>query len=116
MNRPVRTALAAALALATAPAFAQTYSQTIFFGDSLTDSGHFRPVLIQVAGPQAAILGRFTTNPGLVWSEQLADFYAAAAVSANQGGSNYAVGGARTGTDTASQLGPVPSVQTQVAS
>ena len=116
MNRPVRTALAAALALATAPAFAQTYSQTIFFGDSLTDSGHFRPVLIQVAGPQAAILGRFTTNPGLVWSEQLADFYAAAAVSANQGGSNYAVGGARTGTDTASPLGPVPSVQTQVAS
>ncbi|OHE83841.1 MAG: hypothetical protein A2190_11845 [Lysobacterales bacterium RIFOXYA1_FULL_69_10] len=116
MNRPVRTALAAALALAAAPAFAQTYSQTVFFGDSLTDSGHFRPVLVQMGGPQAAILGRFTTNPGLVWSEQLADFYAAAAVSANQGGSNYAVGGARTGTDTASQLGPVPSVQTQVAS
>ena len=56
MNRPVRTALAAALALATAPAFAQTYSQTIFFGDSLTDSGHFRPVLVQMGGPQAAIL------------------------------------------------------------
>lgn len=115
MNRPVRTALAAALALAAAPAFAQTYSQTVFFGDSLTDSGHFRPALVQAVGSQAAILGRFTTNPSLVWAEQLADFYAAAAVSANQGGSNYAVGGARTGTDTASAFGPVPSVRTQVS-
>lgn len=112
--KPACTVLAAALALAAAPAFAQTYSQTIFFGDSLTDSGHFRPTLVQIAGPQAAILGRFTTNPGLVWAEYLADYYDAAAISANQGGSNYAVGGARTGTDTAVQLGPVPSITTQV--
>ncbi|MDQ3206593.1 MAG: autotransporter domain-containing protein [Pseudomonadota bacterium] len=116
MNRPVRTVLAAALALAAAPTFAQTYSQTIFFGDSLTDSGHFRPALVQVAGPQAAILGRFTTNPGLVWAEYLADYYSAAAVSANQGGTNFAVGGARTGTNTASALGPIPSIATQVNS
>src|SRR5688572_25967584 len=64
MIKPVRTVLAAALALATAPAFAQTYSQTIFFGDSLTDSGHFRPALVQAVGPNGALLGRFTTNPG----------------------------------------------------
>lgn len=109
-----RTALAAALALAAAPAFAQTYSQTIFFGDSLTDSGWFRPALVQAAGPQAASLGRFTTNPGLVWAEYLADFYGTAADAANQGGTNYAVGGARTGVSGTGPFGPIPSVSAQV--
>ena len=113
MIKPVRTVLAAALALATAPAFAQTYSQTVFFGDSLTDSGHFRPALVQAVGPNGALLGRFTTNPGLVWSEYLADYYGTNAVSANQGGTNYAVGGARTGTNTSGALGPIPSLTTQ---
>ena len=126
--KPARTLLAVALALAAAPAFAQVspaandspYSQTVFFGDSLTDSGHFRPALVQVAGPQAAILGRFTTNPWLVWSEYLADFYGTGAASDNQGGSNYAVGGARAGEDSSATLAPgftlpVASMTTQVA-
>ncbi|RNF85952.1 autotransporter domain-containing protein [Montanilutibacter psychrotolerans] len=102
--KAVRTALAAALALAAAPAFAQTFSQTVFFGDSLTDSGFYRPFLIEQAGPSAALGGRFTTNPGLVWSEYLADFYGTGANSAwgltsqgivNADGTNYAAGGAR---------------------
>ena len=122
--KPVRTILAAALALAAAPAFAQAtaasndhpYSQTVFFGDSLTDSGHFRPALIQVAGPEAALVGKFTTNPWLVWSEYLADFYGTDATAANQGGDNYAVGGARSGTDVVGALGPTPSMTTQLAS
>lgn len=114
--KPVRTLLAAALALAAAPGFAQTYSQTVFFGDSLTDSGNFRPALVQFGGPSAAILGKFTTNPGLVWSEFLADFYGTNATSANQGGSNYAVGGARTGVNSTGGLGPIPSLATQVGS
>jgi outer membrane lipase/esterase len=118
--KPVRTALAAALALATLPAFAQQqpYSQTIFFGDSLTDAGTFRPALIQVAGPQAATLGRFTTNPALVWAEYLADFYGTSAAPFNQGGTNYATGGARVGTNGTQSFGPVsvpvPSLATQV--
>lgn len=116
MKTPARTALAVALALAAAPAFAQTFSQTVFFGDSLTDSGYFRPALVQQAGPSAAILGKFTTNPGLVWSEYLADFYGDEAYAANQGGSNYAVGGARVGTDSSGALGPIPSIGTQVGS
>ncbi|TWI09059.1 autotransporter domain-containing protein [Aerolutibacter ruishenii] len=103
MKKIVRSALAAALALAAAPALAQTYSQTVFFGDSLTDSGFYRPFLVQ-QNPQAAILGRFTTNPGLVWSEYLADFYGTGAAPAwgltttgivNGTGTNYAAGGAR---------------------
>ncbi|QDH71685.1 autotransporter domain-containing protein [Lysobacter alkalisoli] len=102
-----------ALAAAT-PAMAQTFSQTVFFGDSLTDSGHYRPALVEAGGPSAAILGKFTTNPGLVWAEYLADFYGAAAHSANQGGTNYAVGGAMVATDRSGALGPTPSLATQV--
>ncbi|HET7656119.1 MAG TPA: autotransporter domain-containing protein, partial [Luteimonas sp.] len=115
-RKPLRTLLAAALALAAAPAMAQDspFSQTVFFGDSLTDSGHFRPALIQLIGPNGALIGRFTTNPGLVWSEYLADYYGTDATSNNQGGSNYAVGGARVGVDASGGLGPIPSVATQV--
>ena len=83
--RPVRSLLAAALAFAALPAAAQTYTQTVFFGDSLTDSGWYRPALVQVGGPSAAILGRFTTNPTLVWSEYLADYYGTNAASAQPG-------------------------------
>ena len=57
-----RTALVAALTLAIAPAFAQTYSQTVFFGDSLTDSGFYRPFLVQ-QNPQA--------NVACQWRHQL---------------------------------------------
>lgn len=115
-RKPLRSLLAAALALAAAPAFAQQspFSQTVFFGDSLTDSGHFRPALIQLLGPNGALIGKFTTNPGLVWSEYLADAYGTDATSDNQGGTNYAVGGALVGTDTAGGLGAIPSLKSQV--
>ena len=115
-RKPLRTLLAAALALAAAPALAQEspFSQTVFFGDSLTDSGHFRPVLVQILGPNGALIGRFTTNPGFVWAEYVADYYGTNAASNNQGGTNYAVGGARAGVNTATALGAVPSVTTQV--
>ena len=110
--RRARRLLAAALALAAAPALAgDTFSRTVFFGDSLTDSGFFRPVLV-AQNPAAGILGRFTTNPGLVWSEWLALHYgtdASPALLASPcltiptsvcgatptGGDNYAIGGAR---------------------
>ena len=104
-------ALAATLAFTAAPAFAQTHSETfdetVFFGDSLTDAGFFQPLLVQNYGSSASILGRFTTNPGLVWSEYLADYYGTNAQSASYAtgatpragtGDNYAVGGARVGT------------------
>lgn len=119
-QRPMRRLLALALAVAATPAFAQSspFSQTVFFGDSLTDSGHFRPTLVQL-NPGAAVAGRFTTNPGFVWSEFLAQYYGTGAVSANQGGTNYAVGGARTGTDGTQSFGPitvpVPALTTQLA-
>lgn len=118
-SRPIRSLLACALAIAAAPALAQegTFSQTVFFGDSLTDAGFFTPLLVQ-QNPQAAVLGRFTTNPGLVWSEYLADYYGTNAAPAwtvagvpQQPGTNYAAGGARVGED---REDGTPSLATQM--
>ncbi|MBU8976697.1 MULTISPECIES: autotransporter domain-containing protein [unclassified Lysobacter] len=110
MMTPVRSVLAAALALATAPAFAQDYSQTVFFGDSLTDAGYFRPALVAQAGASAAILGRFTTNPGLVWSEHVATELGTNGAAFNQGGTNYAIGGAMVSTDRAGLTPQLPTL------
>lgn len=114
LSRPARTMLAAALALAAVPALAQEpYSQTVFFGDSLTDAGYFRPLLPPEVQP---VTGQFTTNPGLVWSQYLADFYGTSAAPNGNGqsGPNYAAGGARVGVDVNGALGPVPSLTTQM--
>ena len=122
--RPMRSLLAAALALsAAAPAFAgdNVFSNTWFFGDSLTDSGYFRPYIISQAGPNGALVGRFTTNPGLVWSEYFANYFGTNADPAlgftgtavvPEGGTNYAIGGARVGTDAPGN--PSLSMNTQL--
>jgi outer membrane lipase/esterase len=118
-----RTVLAAALALAAMPLYAQdqpTFTQTVFFGDSLTDGGYFRPLLpLSVQ----AVTGQFTTNPGQVWAQYLADYYGSNADSAWYGtgagtrpgaGNNWAVGGARVGQTTVGALGYTPSLAAQV--
>ncbi|GGK12995.1 autotransporter domain-containing protein [Luteimonas terricola] len=115
-SRTVRTALAAALALAVLPAAAneQPFSQTVFFGDSLTDAGYFRPLL----PPEVqAVTGQFTTNPGLVWAQWLALHYGtdASANGNGQAGDNHAAGGARMGVDANGALGFTPSLATQAA-
>lgn len=116
LRRLVPTALAVAVALTAAPALADDsrFSRTFFFGDSLTDGGFFRPLLPEQARP---VTGQFTTNPGWVWAQYLADHYGtnAAANGNGQTGDNYAVGGARAGTDSIGALGPTPSAATQVA-
>lgn len=115
--RPIPSLVAVAIALASVPSFASsTYSRTVFFGDSLTDSGYYRPLL---PSSVQAVTGRFTTNPGWTWAEYVADYYGtdASANGNGQTGDNYAVGGAMTGEDTTnSDLGDVavPSVATQV--
>ena len=60
---PLRSTLAVALALAAAPALAGEFDGTVFFGDSLTDSGHFQNQLPANVRP---VTGRFTTNPAWV--------------------------------------------------
>src|SRR5690606_40781316 len=92
--RPAAGLLAAALALAATPAVASdAFPRTVFFGDSLTDAGYFRPLMVQ-QDPAAAILGRFTTNPGLVWAEWLALEYGTDATPNGNGqsGDNHAAG------------------------
>ena len=113
----IRSVLAAALACAAVPAFAQNanspFSQTVFFGDSLTDGGFFRPLLPASVRP---VTGQFTTNPGYVWSQYLADYYGTSAVPNGNGqtGPNYAAGGARVGVNSTGALGPIPSLATQM--
>ena len=77
-SSPVRSLLAVALAMAAVPALAENgpYTQTVFFGDSLTDAGYFRPLL---PANVRAVTGQFTTNPGFVWSQYLAEYYGTSA-------------------------------------
>lgn len=105
--------LLASAALAAPAAAKPTYSDTVFFGDSLTDAGFFRPLLPLSAQP---FTGQFTTNPGDVWSELLADYYGGDRNPNGNGqtGDIYAAGGARVGIDTVGALGPIPSLRTQV--
>lgn len=98
--------LAAVALLLTSTAYAADFEQTYFFGDSLTDSGTY---IIQQSPLET---GRFTVDPGHVWSEDLASHYGANAAPyglflpdsdndsgehmvVKKGGSNYAQGGAR---------------------
>ena len=43
--------------------------QVVSFGDSLSDVGTYAPIASAVGG------GRFTTNPGQVWSQDVAQYY-----------------------------------------
>ena len=60
-----------AAAAVTPAAEAVQFSRVVVFGDSLSDAGYFRPFLTSLGlpAPVVAQLGRFTTNPGPVWSE-----------------------------------------------
>lgn len=93
-HRFIVSALALSLSCA---AHAASFSGTYFFGDSLTDSGAYAGLV--PAG------GKFTTNPGLVWSEFLANAYGTTATANNPNnptilspGTNYAQGGAQVNT------------------
>ncbi len=83
-----RTLLAGAVALAlSTPAVAQ-FTNAIFFGDSLLDAGSFKPVV-----PPGT--GLFTTNPGPIWVTPFGQNFGFGVSPANQGGTDYAYGGAR---------------------
>ncbi|TDG03880.1 lipase [Paraburkholderia guartelaensis] len=76
--------------------------QVVSFGDSLSDVGTYAPLASAVGG------GRFTTNPGQVWSQDIAQYYgdtlnAAYTVGLDhklsaQGGFGYAEGGSTVAT------------------
>lgn len=76
--------------------------QTVSFGDSLSDVGTYAPIASVVGG------GRFTTNPGQVWSQDVAQYYGDTLTAAYtidithklsaQSGLGYAEGGATVAT------------------
>ncbi|WP_457673244.1 autotransporter outer membrane beta-barrel domain-containing protein [Thiolapillus sp.] len=86
-----------ALALNAGSLQALEFSDTYFFGDSLTDSGAFK------GNPDAAGDAKFTTSPARVWAEHLADFFNTGALANNPNnpdntdpeGTNFAQGGAQ---------------------
>jgi outer membrane lipase/esterase len=88
MNQFSKALLASAVALACSGPAAAQGSGFVFFGDSLTDAGSYKPVV-------PAGLGRFTTNPDPVWSQVIGARYGFTITPANQGGTDYAQGGAR---------------------
>lgn len=76
--------------------------QIVSFGDSLSDVGTYAPIASAVGG------GRFTTNPGQVWTQNVAQYYGNTLTAAYtidithklsaQGGLGYAEGGSTVAT------------------
>ena len=66
MQKFKRALLAGAIGLALSTPAAAQFTASYFFGDSLTDTGYYKPVL-----PPGT--GLFTTNPGPVWATVFAN-------------------------------------------
>lgn len=117
------SALAVSLAMCCQAAMAQEFSQTVFFGDSLTDTGRLTSLIksdpLGKAFLGASLSNSFTTNPDTTWAGILAGSYGHSAI-ANDGttldGTNYAVGSAQSLEQVSLPLMAfkVPSVSNQV--
>jgi outer membrane lipase/esterase len=107
-----RTLVAGAVALALSTPAAAQFTNTYFFGDSLTDNGSFKPGL-------PAGTGLFTTNPGPVWAQVFAEGFGFSAAPGNQGGTDYAEGGARVtdlpGVPNSPPTGTATPIATQIS-
>jgi outer membrane lipase/esterase len=112
---PILVAAALGAGLAT-EASAQNFGGVVVFGDSLSDVGYYRPYLSSIGLPPATVatLGRFTTNPGPIWSENVSRYYGVTPGASNAGGSVYAQGGATVATPIPSAAGTIRPVTTQI--
>lgn len=117
-----RSAVAMALTatLCTA-AHANNYSQIVIFGDSLSDTGRLKDIVNQVDPTIANQLQpSFVTNPDPVWSQVFASYYnhnANPNTNLDKTGTNYAVGGARSGEEANwNNAFTIPSTKTQISS
>ena len=102
-----------ALALAAGPVPAQTFSDVVAFGDSLSDGGNF------AALPESRRLGvppgsRFTTNPDPTAADLLARAFGADAGPSAAGGQNRATGGACMDPQALCRYHAVPAVPEQI--
>lgn len=116
-----QSALAVSLAMCAQVAMAQEFSQTVFFGDSLTDTGRLKALVTDSDSTKGNQLqNSFITNPDAVWATHLATALGSRAdanTANNATGTNYAVGGARSGsTVTWNGLFEIPTTNTQIIS
>ena len=117
VKRVLPAVIAAALVTGASTANAVQFQGVFVFGDSLSDSGYYRPFLLALGVPSAtaATLGRVTTNPGPVWAELIAQYYGGNPNPANvAGGQNYAQSGARVATSSSSTP-PIAATQRPVS-
>ena len=108
-KRIIPALIASTMLLGAPAAHAVKFSGVFVFGDSLSDSGFYRPGLVAAGLPTAVVagIGRFTTNPGPVWSELVAQNYGGNRAPSNAGGGIYAQGGMQaSGNAPASRVGP----------
>ena len=90
-------------------ASAQSFSDVVVFGDSLSDSGNAALANGLPAG------NSFTTNPDPVWAEIVAEAFGASGRNSLAGGPNYAFAGACVNPATpCSTKGVVPTVTEQI--
>jgi len=128
MFRPRHLACAVALALASSAAFAQSappaaqasahaglFDNVVVFGDSLSDNGNLDLSCIsQGACPQLPFLMRFTTNPGEVAVEHVADYFGTPLTPALMQGTDFAFGGAGILNNSPGTPSSVPLLPTQL--
>lgn len=100
----------AGLILWSSGASALPYSNLVIFGDSLADSGNNALLLgatqpVPLGGADVPVLpyASNTYSNGAVWTQYLASSLGLSATPSLAGGSNYAFGGARSGTAAAGQ-------------
>ncbi|MFB2537830.1 MULTISPECIES: autotransporter domain-containing protein [unclassified Acinetobacter] len=99
---------------------AQQFSQTIIFGDSLSDTGRLKSMVADTHPEIAAKLqNSFTVNPSKVWSQILAESYGTTAnpnTKTDPKGTNYAVGSARASqnVDWNGLVTSIPTINQQV--
>jgi outer membrane lipase/esterase len=117
-NKARIAALIVSWILWSGPAAAQAFNQFVAFGDSTIDSGWYRNLAFPTGNATVDALlpaavanggGVSTTGPGPVSSKLLASYFGLNGDPANQGGSNYATGGARNN-QTGAQPNAVPTV------
>lgn len=105
--RHLTTAIVASLVFSSA-AYAKTdFHKMVVIGDSLSDNGNLSLAL------GATTASRFTTNPGKVAVEHIADSLGFTLTPSYNGGNDYAYGGA--GIDNNSAAGPIPLLSQQYA-
>ncbi|WLF83904.1 autotransporter domain-containing protein [Moraxella sp. ZY210820] len=120
MFRPLTLTLALSALMSTA-SFAQDFSKTVFFGDSLSDTGRIKEIISGENPALGSILqDSFTTNPTPVWTRVLANSYGTSAepyTANNPKGTNYTVGASQAGKEAIwNGLVEIPSTKKQIAS